>query len=127
MLERRNEGGIGALLCISVIILMIYFGVVETNRLLIFAIVLSLIFVLIAISLIFLGFHFYPQRQTLQKKFEKPLIQINRENQLEKIDIEQLTPLKESETSSSINKTSKNSKEFQDEWKKVDHFYISIY
>ncbi len=118
MSERRKEGGIGALLCVSVIILLIYFGVVETNRLLIFAIVLSLIFVLIAISLILLGFHFYP---------EKPMIQVKKDNELEKICIEQMTPLKEPETPSTIKNHSKPSKEFHEEWKKVDHFYISIY
>jgi len=127
MSERERGGSFGALLCITIIILMIYFGVIDTNSFLIFGIALAIIFILAIIALVLLAFHYHSQRQTVQKfdksvpKLDKPLMQTDNLDQVE------IKSVEEPKNTNIIRKSLKTPKEIQQDLKKIDHFYISIY
>jgi len=125
--KERNANYIGALFGICIIVLVIYFGVIETNKFLTIGVVLIVLTILTVIVLFLVAFHLYPPQHSIKKTLDKPMIQseqaVSTTEQAQSQEAS-LLPFKLQKTSK---KPMKNQKEIHGELKKVEHFYISIY
>ena len=121
--DSDSKQSICAILCIIVLCIIVYFGVLDTNKFII-GITLTIFVFLVVTALALLTLNFKLSKQAL----ENEKIKIDQETKGVSDERGEILPLlKQSKSSNTIQNQQESPKTIKNDFKKLDHYYISIY